>query len=105
VKRICTQQIALHSINRGGSCRAKCFRNGRRRPDPRRRRQPCRRDGCGRGGANAREPATIERHNAAFIEGGRSNVSRQRRYGPSHAGTGHKFRPDGTGLWNRPYTL
>ena len=94
VRRIFTQQIAGRSINRGGSYRARCFRNGRRRLEsepttaavPARRWPHCRSvvghrlGGCGQGG---------------------SNVSRQRRYGPSHAGTGHKF----TARWRKVVEL
>ena len=45
-------------------------------------------------------------HNAACIDRGRSNVSRQRWHGASRAGTEHKIPgPMAPRLWNRPYTL
>jgi hypothetical protein len=120
VKRICTQQIAGHSINRAAHAVPGVFEmvgGG-----------PIRVDDGGRAGETmaalvsagpslgageavagraARTPENPQQSrgpNAAFIEGGRTcpvNDGTARRM----PGPGINFRPDGARLRNRPYTL
>lgn len=61
---------------------------------------------AGRAARTPGNPQQSRGHNAAFIEGGRSNVSRQTvRTARRVPGLGISFRLDGTRLWNRPYAL
>jgi hypothetical protein len=112
VRRICSQQIAGRCVNRACLYRARFFEmccSARRRLDNPRRRRPGRRydgrigqrrsvvehrRGCFEMRAGRRErqnPQQSGGRNAACIERGRSNVSRQRWHGGSHAGSEHKL--------------
>jgi hypothetical protein len=114
VRRICTQQIAGHSIDRGCRCPCQVFSkcagcSAAVRNPYRRRQRPCRRcdnrigprrsvmarrRGCFEMWAGRHErliPRPSSGYNAARIGRDRSSVLRQRWRGTSRAETGHTF--------------